>query len=105
MIVVNKYFAMWGLNVSVVYFVLSVNDLNKFLTFYLNFIVFASALGLFLHFSGIFYSANPFFAFNKNSYIFCNYPGLLLLLYFQGTKFNSDLLFSPRFSSTAGLSI
>lgn len=65
-----KYYIMWIFNISVVYFILKVKNLNKFLDFYLNFMVFASILGLILHFGGIFYSSNPFDAFNKNSYIF-----------------------------------
>lgn len=65
-----KYFVMWMLNISVVYFILKLKNIDKFLDFFLKFMLYSSILGVILHFSGIFYSANPFNAFNKNSYIF-----------------------------------
>lgn len=87
-----KYYIMWILNISVVYFILKVKNLDKFLDFYLTFIVFASILGLILHFIGIFYSSNPFDAFNKNSYIFLITLALAIAL-FKEKKYHFYIVF------------
>jgi len=76
-----KYYVMWILNISVVYFILKLKNIEKFLDFYLMFITLASLLGVVLHFSGTFYSSNPFDAFNKNSYIFLVMLAISISLY------------------------
>ena len=81
-----KYYIMWILNISVVYFILKIKNVEKFLDFYLLFFTFSSLLGLFLHFGGIFYSSNPFDAFNKNSYIFLIMVAIAIALY-KGKKY------------------
>lgn len=91
-----KYLIMWLLNISVVYFILKVRNLERFLTFFLCFMTLSSIVGLLLHFSGVFYSANPFDAFNKNSYIFLVMLAIAIAFY-QNKKYQVVIILLASF--------